>query len=412
MLGIVGCLLIGCDGVNTVKSMPMPAAKLNVDAAKLPNTLVTPVLDAPIPDGVNVIWCASFQLAWDELPGVTISEPMFASLNRPVVTKADVNDADVVACAGSDGQSLKRKVRRELAAKFGEGAATPLLEQWQPSPGVSFYAYMRMSMPFEYAFDSHSFQLEKPKQIPADSAEFAGPHYEQFGIPPYTISPSRLAKMRQQVRIIWHQFVRNESGRTQHFVVELKTRSRDYRLLLAAVPAHRTLEQAIDDVRDKLSHPNDVTLAEFDVKSKAITDDASTQGKQKHQEPDALVSRLAELRELELFEVPVLDFDLKKRYDELVGQWTSAGPIVEAMQRIRFKLDRTGATLESDGSIQVFGSRKREFVFRPPYLVLIVSAKTSKPILACWIGNAELLTPEQPAAEKEPAQRLFPDPAP
>ncbi|MHB1155291.1 MAG: hypothetical protein ACYC26_00485 [Phycisphaerales bacterium] len=35
-----------------------------------------------------------------------------------------------------------------------------------------------------------------------------------------------------------------------------------------------------------------------------------------------------------------------------------------------------------------------------------------RPILACWIGNAELLTPEQPKEEKEPAQRLFPDAAP
>jgi len=34
---------------------------------KYARTIVAPVLDYPIENGHNVIWCASFQLAWNEL---------------------------------------------------------------------------------------------------------------------------------------------------------------------------------------------------------------------------------------------------------------------------------------------------------------------------------------------------------
>jgi len=39
---------------------------LEANAFDLTETLVTPHLEAPLTDGKNVLWCGSFQLAWNE----------------------------------------------------------------------------------------------------------------------------------------------------------------------------------------------------------------------------------------------------------------------------------------------------------------------------------------------------------
>jgi len=64
-------------------------ALLTASADQLESTLITPTLDEPIPRFHNVLWCASFQLAWNEaraLIGEDIhlekDPPLAASLNR------------------------------------------------------------------------------------------------------------------------------------------------------------------------------------------------------------------------------------------------------------------------------------------------------------------------------------------
>ncbi|MFZ2653774.1 MAG: hypothetical protein WAX69_02550 [Victivallales bacterium] len=40
---------------------------LSANARDLKHTIVVPTLDAPLPGNTNVPWCATFQLAWNEL---------------------------------------------------------------------------------------------------------------------------------------------------------------------------------------------------------------------------------------------------------------------------------------------------------------------------------------------------------
>jgi hypothetical protein len=42
---------------------------------QLKQTVIVPTLDTPCPAGKNVIWCSSFQLAWNELRDNVIHAP-------------------------------------------------------------------------------------------------------------------------------------------------------------------------------------------------------------------------------------------------------------------------------------------------------------------------------------------------
>ena len=77
------------------------------DAANLRRTVVSPHLEYPITEGTNVLWCGSFQLAWNEACKLTggdlaFDQPqsMVSILNKHAFTKDYLDDASFVAMAG------------------------------------------------------------------------------------------------------------------------------------------------------------------------------------------------------------------------------------------------------------------------------------------------------------------------
>jgi len=66
---------------------------------------------------------------------------------------------------------------------------------------------------------------------------------------------------------------------------------------------------------------------------------------------------------------------------------------VFARQQIRFRLDEKGADLQSEAVADFFGSSPRMFIFREPFLVLLLRRGAERPYLALWIANAEWLEP-------------------
>ena len=65
-------------------------------------------------------------------------------------------------------------------------------------------------------------------------------------------------------------------------------------------------------------------------------------------------------------------------------------PILEATQRIKFKLDRCGAMLESEATVFVVASG-RYFIFNRPFLVYMKKRDCDQPFFVMWVDNAELL---------------------
>lgn len=343
-----------------------PALKAN--AAVLERTIVTPYLAQKIEPGKNVLWCSTFQLVWNELrdlAGGTLDldgDPAIAkSLNAEEASRDDLDEESYVAAAGIAGEGILAAIARELEEKF-KGAASPEL---LPEPGSLpkgawvTYAYLFKNLPFEYAFT----RFERPFR-------FAGKNVSGFGIEQYMKAEKNEARMAEQVAVIDHKG-------NDDFIVELKTRARGDRLILARIPPSATLGETIARVRARVE--------------KSDKTGAGT------------------IEPMETLGIPVLNFDIMREYDELVGHKIKAQnpkvdgtPIGIALQSIRFKLDETGAVLKSE-ALMVLGMTERSLVFRGPFLILLTRRGAENPYFALWVDNDELLVPH-PEKEAEKAK--------
>jgi len=338
-------------------------AALKATADQLEKTFITAHLDAKIEKGRNLLWCATFQLAWNELcdlaggPIDVESSPDLArSLNKRSVEASDLDAKSFVAMAGKVEDGIMEKIARALEEKF-KGLASPEL---LPAPGslpLSWwvtYAYLFKHLPFEFAFTRWKYPVE-----------FGESEVAAFGIQQYYRGQKNEIKMASQVSVI--DFKNNDD-----FLIELKTRSNEDRLILAKIQPAKTLAATIEAVHARLARGKKATI-----------------------------------NEMETLWIPVLDFDVLRDYGEITGLRVkspdkgreTAGkeemtglPIAVARQSIRFRLDETGAVLKSE-AIGVLGGRANSYLFDKPFLILLERRSARNPYFALWVDNAELLVP-------------------
>ena len=271
---------------------------------------------------------------------------MVAVLNRKSVTGDDLDEASYVAMAGMAEDGILEKIETALAEKFQGQASPELLPASGSLPaGPIAYSYLFKSLPFEWAFE----RLKDPLR-------FRGAELESFGIWQY------LDDQENEVKAASQMLVYDYAGEG-NFIVELKTRSKEDRLILAKVPAEKTLGATAAAVQEHVARNVPTTL-------------------------DICMG----------FVVPVVDFDIMREYSELYGKAIRSGnprfnglPIVAAKQQVRFKLDETGAVLKSEAFTAA--GLGYDLIFDKPFLIMIQRKAAEKPYFALWVENAEILVP-------------------
>lgn len=331
--------------VNPASYVPLGGTSSGrLDAESLRGTIVTPHLECAITGDKNILWCATFQVAWNELCDLLGSPikarkvpEMVGVLNRKAVTRADLDEASCVAMAGyptGGPDDVLDRIAAEMKEKFGEAVKPEFLPGRRELRRDDWLAYgfLLKELPFEWSF----------KRLPEWSLTFAGHAVEPFGIHQLVRMDEEEVKAASQVIICY------DRG-PDDFIVELKTRSQTDRLILAKVQPSATLSETIRDVQQRM----------------AIGPPQHMQGG----------SHLV---------IPVVDFDVVRGYAEL-------SRIGIAVQQIRFKLDETGAVLKSEAYTKKNG--RPGLIFDKPFLVMIQRTDARVPYFALWVANAELLTP-------------------
>lgn len=328
---------------------------LKAKASELKSTIVTPHLEQKIEEGKNVLWCGTFQLAWNEFCDL-VGEPVKIKpsskivdiLNKRKTTKADLDEKDYVAMAGK-GNAFLDEIFEELERKFKGQANPELLKKAQKGTPIIWitYAHLFKHLPFEHVFRRHYNELV-----------FQGKLVDYFGVPDHRRTEN-LRKIAEQVIIL--DYKNNDD-----FILELKTTSKDDRLILAKISPKKTLWETVKNVEKR--------------------NDGATSSK---------------LLYNEFVRIPVFNFDIFREYNELIGDTiTSKDKIIDgtaidiAAQSIRFRLDEIGAVLKSEAIMIVTASRileKRYFVFDKPFLILLKRKEAKNPYFALWVGNSELL---------------------
>ena len=329
------------------------------DAASLKQTIVSPHLEAEITKGTNVLWCGTFQLAWNEACDLTGGDlrfdqnhPMLAVLNKHTFTKDSIDSSSYVAMAGFVKDDIHEKIQRAVNEKFNGSFKPRFVPDKKLTPrteDIVAYACLYKNLSFPVPFE----HLD-------ESLPFAGDQVLAFGIGPHKAAQDN---MYPQVLILNYQS-------EDDFVIELRTKSEGDRLILAKVQPKGTLGNTMMSVQERIARTN--------VESAATND---------------------------LLIVPRMKLDLTREYFEIEGlhlipQGTNIAKdlvLRSAVQNTQFELNEKGVELRSEAHM-AFGCVKQEepipkhkMVFNKPFLVLLERTGAEIPYFAVWVDNSELL---------------------
>jgi hypothetical protein len=337
-------------------------ATFSGSSQKLTRTVIVPTLDSPCPPGRNVVWCSSFQLAWNEMKDKVVGAPLqvvgaeevAARLNATKQSASDLDPKSFYIAGGSIKDGIVGKIKKDMAAKFPSHVLPDFNDY---TDGIVSYSYLTANVPFKYPFE----QVEEGLAF-ADS-QGGKTQVDCFGLPETSHHKSK--KTREQIEILyWRESDRSSKGHyweTSKCAIDLSKYSRPYQVIVALVEPKGSLDQTLEYVR-----------AEIDKARRFM-------GRR-------------ELGRADILEVPEMVWKIDHRFFELIGKVlvNVKGPITEAMQTIEFRLDRSGAKVESEALLAAKSVPKR-LTFDRPFLVYMQKRGAERPFFVMWVDNAELL---------------------
>jgi hypothetical protein len=352
-----------------------PTAKkvLVIDSNELKQTTFVPTLDSNLPEHKNVIWCATFQMAWDKFKNDIIKEPVklidaqnFADrLNSSEYSPENLDADSYYTAAGFVKDGIIEKVKADMAKRFPDEPRPVFNKSYKTLPGaVLAYAYLNANIKFKYDFFNYkkTFTFESSNKDKTDVTAFCGQLDENY-------SSDNYQKIREQVQVLYYEQVKDESS--NYFAVDLCKYTQPYQVILALVPQKDTFEEMISDVENKIASYKNYywNWPEFIQTDKLIV-------------PDVIAN-------------------IKHDYKELIMKRIGNVPwngyfIVDAMQTIDFSLNKSGVVLKSQsrggGGMMGGSAEPRYLYFNRPFLVYAKKRQPdSKPFFAMWIDNAEVM---------------------
>lgn len=318
---------------------------------QLEKTSVAPHMEHKIIDNVNIVYCSTFQLCWNEMKDLLNGDielednpEIVECLNKSLSTKDDISEDSYVAVAGFK-KDIIDVINKQLEDKFDNPPRVSFSEA-SPSDLIA-YSYLYKNLKFPKEFES----LEEPLYF-IDNNKKIG--VKAFGIKEYSDKNKELGN---QVDIV--DYIDQDD-----FIIRLKTKTVNEEIILAKVKPGETLLDTIETVNNR-------TKSGFDG---VLTND------------DVLI-------------IPKFSFDIEHSFNELknkhlLNDGFKEYHVKEAAQQVKFVLDETGVVLESEAVLSFTKSAKvsRYFVFDQPFLLYMKEKGANYPYFAMWVENTELMT--------------------
>ncbi len=330
----------------------------------LEQTVIVPTLDSPCPKNKNIIWCSSFQLAWNEIRDDVIGEPIdvvgaeeiAARLNSAEQSDADLEPESFYAAAGRVKDGIVGKIQKDMATKF-PSQPVPDLDITNVPDGIISYSYLTANVPFRHPYRQvkDEFIFTDSNGLETDVGAFGAWGFQSDCI--------------EQPEILYYYEDFNEANynlRLKEYAIDLCRYSEPYQVVAAVVEPKETLEETLEYVLNKI----------VEKEENSQSDDIDL------------------LDDVDVLMVPEMFWEIDHRFEELIGKMINNAnppmPIIEAKQTIKLKLDRYGVVLESSARIVVFAIPRR-FIFNRPFLIYVKKRERQQPFFVMWIDNAELL---------------------
>lgn len=326
------------------------------DSKTLKTTIITPQLESKIEQGKNLIFCNTFQLAWNQLTDniikadlhLTNEPPVVKILNkmRKIITTKDLSEKYYMAMAGYGRDNIVSKINKAMQKKFGKEAW--LLDEKLNSDDILAFAFLMKNLKFKAQFD------DSDRGMRFNNSDVV----KSFGIQKFNPRDEKMMKLSHQVEILHY------NKESKEYIVRLISESPDDELILARVEPGKNLWDTVRKV--------DGTI--------------KTSSPEKLQINDVL-------------QIPEIDFFIDHSYDELLSKnFTNKGFrdyfISKAIQVTKFRLDKTGATLKSKAVIVATRSIARGMkvmTFDKPFMLILREKKSKNPYFVVWVDNSEIL---------------------
>ncbi|MBN1163566.1 MAG: hypothetical protein JXB45_03230 [Candidatus Krumholzibacteriota bacterium] len=315
-------------------------------------TAVSPHLEEPIVAGRNLVYCATFQLAWNQMKediirdDIVLEKPLdcVRHLNRGLSTIRDIDENDYLARAGLGRDKIASRINQELQVRFGRSA--PRVEdRFDRDDVILAYAFLRKELRFENRF-----------QVYARALRFGGGTdfipVEAFGIGPENDSTSRPA--RAQVEVIDYR------DRTD-FIIRLRSDEPREEIILARINPSQTILSTLERIEERIKAGSPRIMGDDDI-----------------------------------LLIPKLELSIDYTFTPLLGLFLlNAGFedyfVQEARQDVRFRLDESGASVESQGvfALKKGGASGKSLIVDGPFMLYIKRKDGGYPYFAMWVENAD-----------------------
>lgn len=329
-----------------------PALKASVD--DLSSTEITATWDTEIKENENLIFCSTFQLAWNELKNDIIKEdihltqepPLVNLLNSSLLSKDDLAENSYLAMAGFGKDGIINQINTSLQEKFSN---PPTVSEDIEEEDILAYAYLFKNLEFEEEFE----KIEDLKVF--ESLTVPG-----FGIEEYDWDKHK--DLGAQVEIYDYQ---NDDD----FIIKLISKEKNDEIILAKIEPKDTLEETYQEV---------VTRMENGEMHKMAVEDT--------------------------LQIPKFDYELEKSFEDLLLKFfTNSGFqdyfIAKAIQNIKFKMNEKGVVLESEAIIvgelaAMEEELPKRLIFNKEFLLILKQKDSENPYFLMWVGNPDLLVKE------------------
>lgn len=316
----------------------------------------------------DIIWCGTFQLAWNELMDYVggnvefegIEKFIVGELNERKFTKDMLSENSYYVKMGKASQKLKKEIDNELKQKFDiDGTNIFDGEDLENSNGILIYSMLKKNFTFNEKFDD------------LEPATFIVDEENSSKVKVFGIDEESDSKLYDNVEVLFWDYENLDSVAyfiSNEFAVKLKTKENEEVIL------YRTDKiDSFDNLYNELQN-----LSE------------SFEGEKKFTELDTLT-------------VPCIDIDVNINYDELCNNIiknTDGEYISKAVQNIKFNLNSEGGLIFSEAAIitDALSAPRldaRYFSFNKPFIIFVKEKDKEKPYFAMKIENTEYLQIEE-----------------
>jgi len=363
LLGFVLVLLVG-GGIaffffhDRWEATPLSQPTFDGPSTRLEQTVIIPTLDTPLPEGKSAVWCASFQLAWNELKDKVVKEPIRLTgaeevarrLNESPVRSEDLTPDLYYANAGRVKEGITSQIREDMERRFPNVA----LPDWDEKTEVVAYAYLQAAIPFSmpYAESQLVFQDSSGQETRVRGFG-SGPHKAALEKP-----------LSRQIEVL---FFAGDPFRPTEFALDLCKQSTPHQVGVACISRPGTLQEAFAEIQKRSG--KDLGVVGLSVEHFGV--------------------ELA---------VPTMFWKIEHHFSDLMGpdrrfeNPTMKGLFLgEAFKADQYKLDKNGALLASEADVKGKKGGPPAFYLDRPYLIWLKKRDAENPFFAMWVDNAELM---------------------